>query len=457
MAISCGFFNSKGLDRTYTAEDFCDYLGSIICDGVQAPYGDCFALTTSGMTATIGTGKAWIKGHYFISNDKYAIDLKQYQDDALPKVISIGIVLDTAEAVRDVKFEVIAGDPADIPAVPDIPAGGTRTRLHLFSVRIRPGVAEIDPSDITDFRDDANRCGYCKCILGKCGVTELQARITELIAEIEDNNNRIEELSGKVDELTGDVVESGTCGDNINYVLFADGRLFLRGSGPMYDYNSPLSEPANNSPFYANKTIKSLAVATGITSIGNYAFRYCNNLESASFPNTLERIGDFAFFPDVDDTVPPSDMAELKTLTIPSGVTEIGNKVFIGSQFTELTVPATVTNMGTRVFEACPALTTVRYEAPTLSDFTFTSCPNLSSVTIAKTVTRIGSHWMNYCPLLKEIIYEGSLAEWNAIEKQSNWDANSGQNAQHGLDKVICTDGFMEYDRENKRWEVGEV
>ncbi len=75
MAISCGFFNSKGLDRTYTAEDFCDYLGSIICDGVQAPYGDCFALTTSGMTATIGTGKAWIKGHYFISNDKYEIDL----------------------------------------------------------------------------------------------------------------------------------------------------------------------------------------------------------------------------------------------------------------------------------------------------------------------------------------------------------------------------------------------
>ena len=103
MAISCGFFNSKGLDRTYTAEDFCDYLGSIICDGVQEPYGDSFALTTNGLTATLGTGKAWIKGHYFISNDKYAIDLKQYQDGALPRVVSIGIVLDTAETVRDVR------------------------------------------------------------------------------------------------------------------------------------------------------------------------------------------------------------------------------------------------------------------------------------------------------------------------------------------------------------------
>ena len=163
-----------------------------------------------------------------------------------------------------------------------------------------------------------------------------------------------------------------------------------------------------------------------------------------------------SFFPDVNDTVPPSEMGELKSLTIPSGVTEIGNKVFIGSQFTEITVPATVTNMGTRVFEACPALTTVRYAAPTLSDFMFTSCPNLSSVTLAGTVTKIGSHWMNYCTLLKEIIYEGSLAEWNAVEKQSNWDGNTGMNDPHGLDKVVCSDGYMEYDRENKRWEVGE-
>lgn len=34
MAFSCGFFNSKGLDRTYTAENFTEYLGSIICNGI---------------------------------------------------------------------------------------------------------------------------------------------------------------------------------------------------------------------------------------------------------------------------------------------------------------------------------------------------------------------------------------------------------------------------------------
>lgn len=30
MAFYSGFFNSKGLDRTYTAEDFTSYLSSII-------------------------------------------------------------------------------------------------------------------------------------------------------------------------------------------------------------------------------------------------------------------------------------------------------------------------------------------------------------------------------------------------------------------------------------------
>lgn len=60
MAFSFGFFNSKGLDRTYTAENFCDYLGSLICNGIQDNYGECFKLTAapSGLKVIVGRGKA---------------------------------------------------------------------------------------------------------------------------------------------------------------------------------------------------------------------------------------------------------------------------------------------------------------------------------------------------------------------------------------------------------------
>ncbi len=77
MAFSCGFFNAKGLDRTYTAENFCDYLGSLICNGIQDNFGEQFKLTApeTGLKVILGTGKAWIDGHYFISDSRYSIDL----------------------------------------------------------------------------------------------------------------------------------------------------------------------------------------------------------------------------------------------------------------------------------------------------------------------------------------------------------------------------------------------
>ncbi|MBO5319733.1 MAG: leucine-rich repeat domain-containing protein, partial [Ruminococcus sp.] len=101
MAFSSGFFNSKGLDRTYTAENFCDYLGSIICNGIQDNYGDCFAITANGdLTVTIGSGKAWINGHYFINDSVYTLDLSRYVDESLSKYLIIGIYCDTSDSVR---------------------------------------------------------------------------------------------------------------------------------------------------------------------------------------------------------------------------------------------------------------------------------------------------------------------------------------------------------------------
>lgn len=109
MAFSSGFFNSKGLDRTYTAENFCDYLGSIICNGIQDNYGDCFKLTaaSSGLKVTVGRGKAWINGHYFINDARYSIDLSSYQDESLPRYVGICIYLDIGDkTMNEVKTEL---------------------------------------------------------------------------------------------------------------------------------------------------------------------------------------------------------------------------------------------------------------------------------------------------------------------------------------------------------------
>ena len=172
MAFYSGFFNSKGLDRTYTAEDFTSYLSSIICNGILDTYGQNFKLTaaSSGLKVTLGTGKAWIDGHYFINDARYSIDLTSYQDESLPRYVAIAILLDVGESVRSVSLEITPGTPAENPSLPSLPSDENKTRLLMYAVRLNPGATELSERDWYDYREDKNVCGYCKCILGKCKV-----------------------------------------------------------------------------------------------------------------------------------------------------------------------------------------------------------------------------------------------------------------------------------------------
>ncbi|MGN0354195.1 MAG: hypothetical protein ACI4EI_03865, partial [Muricoprocola sp.] len=107
MAFSYGFFNAKNLDRVYTAEDFTSYLSSLICNGILDTYGDNFSVTAnSNLSVVIGTGKAWIDGHYFINDMAYTLDLRQYVDESLSRYVIIGISCDVSDSVRACKLEV---------------------------------------------------------------------------------------------------------------------------------------------------------------------------------------------------------------------------------------------------------------------------------------------------------------------------------------------------------------
>ena len=457
MAFSCGFFNSKGLDRTYTAENFTEYLGSIICNGILDTYGQNFKLTAaaSGLKVILGTGKAWINGHYFVNDSRYTIDLSEYMDESLPRYVGIAIYLDTTESVRSVTLKLFPGTPAENPSLPSIPQDADHVRLLMYAVRLNPGATDLSDRDWYDYREDANVCGYCKCILGKCKVTELMAQMAQLIVEVQENNQTIEELTNKVDELTaevediGDVILAGQCGDNVYYVLYSNGKVLLKGTGPMYEYDS-----SDRSPFYRNDAVKNVVVSEGITSVGYDAFLRCMNLESASLPSTLTYIGSGAFMP-ADEY--PSAAGKLKKLTIPDAVTTIGGGAFWGAALLSLTIPHNVSSVGSYVCRDCTRLVSVRYEGSVIGAYMFVSCTSLSEFTVANTVTEIKEHCFNYCTSLQTITYEGSLAQWQAIPKGTSWDGKGGSGlAVSGLNRIQCLDGFMEWDAENHEWKVGE-
>jgi len=445
MAFYSGFFNSKGLDRTYTAEDFTSYLSSIICNGILDTYGQNFKLTAanSGLGVVLGTGKAWIDGHYFINDSRYVIDLTSYQDESLPRYVGIAIYLDTTESVRSVSLRLFPGTPAENPSLPSIPQDEDHARLLMYAVRMNPGASRITESDWFDYREDSNVCGYCKCILGKCKVTELMSQMAQLIVEVQENNETIAELTNKVDtlqtevdDIIGGIVEIGTCGENIHYVLYENGKLLLHGTGETYDYE------IGRSPFWENENIRSLVVSDGITKIGNSLFERCKSMALASFPTSLTEIGERAFF--------MYDQGGLTVLNLPATVTTIGEKAFACEALTSVTLPETLTTLGNYLFMDSHTLTSARVECEEIPGFCFVGTP-LQNLTLSYNVKKIGSHMINYMPL-HELVYEGSLADWATVTKGGNWDNNSGQGDPHGLDKVICLDGYMEYDRENRVW-----
>ena len=107
MSFSYGFFNAQNLDRVYTAEDFTAYLSSLICNGILDTYRQCFAPTVKNLSVTFGTGKAWIDGHYFISDTLHTIDLSSYVDESLNRYVAIGIYCD--RSTRTCGIRVLAG------------------------------------------------------------------------------------------------------------------------------------------------------------------------------------------------------------------------------------------------------------------------------------------------------------------------------------------------------------
>ncbi|MBQ6944210.1 MAG: leucine-rich repeat domain-containing protein [Ruminococcus sp.] len=447
MSFSFGFFNAKNMDRTYTAEDFTGYLSSIICNGVFDTYGDCFSVTAgSGTKVIIGTGKAWIDGHYFINDTAYTLDLSRYVDESLSRYVTIGISCDVSENIRACKLEVKSGTASTTPAIPVFEDTASKKHLTLAAVFLKGGAKSITDGNIRDMRENEEKCGYVKCVLGKCRVSEMLVavafmtdKMNEMVGKIDTLQSTVDNLQLKVDDLTGDIVATGPLGKDIYYVLYSNGNLLVRGTGEMYDYDID----GNQSPFLNNNEIQTVVVSEGVTTIGENVFENCQNMGKISLPTTLTSIGHAAFMQG-DGYV--STVYGLTEITIPSGVTSIGGSAFWGSAISSLVIPESVTEIGKYVCRDCAALKNVTVNGTVIGEFMFVSCIKLSTFNIGSKLKKIGSNVFNYCSALKTITYDGTLEKWQAIEKGSNWDGRSAmETAQSGLVKIQCTDGYMEY------------
>lgn len=169
---------------------------------------------------------------------------------------------------------------------------------------------------------------------------------------------------------------SGKCGADISYTFdSATGTLTLSGTGFMDDYATGYSV-SNRVPWNNwSKSIKTLIVGNGITSIGTDAFYGCTNLVTVTLPSTLVVIKATAFL----------DCKSLKSVEIPLTVTYIGANAFHGcTAMTSLTLPSNRTTIAYYAFRNCTGLTSlvIPKGVTDIDPLAFADCNGLSSIVV---------------------------------------------------------------------------
>ena len=217
---------------------------------------------------------------------------------------------------------------------------------------------------------------------------------TEETAEAEPTEETEEALpeAGVVEDvaaLEAGVVASGTCGENLTWVLDEDGVLTVSGEGEMKESNYGHISLWNN----REDQITAVILESGVSRISDRAFLDCSSLTSVTIPESVTSIGNSAF----------SGCSSLTNVTIPDSVTSIGNGAFHGCRgLASVTIPAGVTSIGDSVLHSCSSLTsvTIPQGVTSIGSSAFSGCSNLVSVTIPEGVTTIGSYAFKGCSSL---------------------------------------------------------
>jgi len=208
---------------------------------------------------------------------------------------------------------------------------------------------------------------------------------------------------------------SGECGGegdgtNLTWTLTDDGMLTIKGTGKMknyglsYDSSTGVSKP--NAPWgtYA-VSIKKVNVEYGVTSIGNAAFAYCDNLISATIPDSVTSIGAYVF----------RNCAKLSNVTIGNNVATIGKLAFAYcSSLNNVVIPNSVSDIGDSAFYSCSSLTSIIIpdSVEVVGIKAFYDCNSLTSVAVGNGAVKIGWFAFNGCDKLLSITFKSDKGGW---------------------------------------------
>lgn len=129
------------------------------------------------------------------------------------------------------------------------------------------------------------------------------------------------------------------------------------------------------------KALVSVVIPEGYTTIGDYAFHCCENLESVTLPSTLESIGKnaFSYCVKLKEIIMPDSVltledncfyySGLEKVHLSTGLTAIPTNAFYGTQLRSVDLPAGINRVYKDCFYWCRNLKDVYYHGASLTGF----------------------------------------------------------------------------------------
>ena len=226
--------------------------------------------------------------------------------------------------------------------------------------------------------------------------------------------------------------------------------LYITGSGPMKNYGDPNDRPWSQ----YTEEIQSVIIENGITSIGSTAFYFCTSLTSATIPDSVTSVEQYAFRGDASlkDVYYGGDEAQWEAITLGNGNDPLRNATihFSGeeegvtwrydeatktlyitgsgpmegylnsndrpwnqyaSEIQSVVIENGITSVGSRAFSQCSSLTsvTIPNSVTSIDIHAFSGCSGLISVTIPDGVTRIDNAAFYECSGLTSVTIPDSV------------------------------------------------
>lgn len=180
-------------------------------------------------------------------------------------------------------------------------------------------------------------------------------------------------------------------------LAFNHGWLHVGGADATYDIVIPDGVTKISAFAFAGAKLNSVTVPSGVTGIGEEAFAECwGDFQTVYLPDGLQKIGYGAF-----------RNSTLKSIEIPESVTSLGYSMFLKCpELEEVVINAQITSLEEHSFVDCSNLRTVVLPPALriIQDYVFGGCSSLQSIDIPDGVQEIGNSAFGGCGLTSVII-----------------------------------------------------